>query len=141
MGHDELLEIVKQLAGTGHQFEWDPPAALASLRGRWTCSWCGDAVLMRNDESCYGAAVGSNCVPRPEIGQVWESVESGMQGLQVKVVEDLGAQFVTTIVKVPFGLRSYYSESKPLIIHRSRLRYPEAYSYGYKLVKDGSADE
>lgn len=68
MSADELLEIVKEAAGHGHQFEWDPPAALTSLRGRWTCSRCGNAVLMRNDRSCYGSAAGNDCVPAPKVG-------------------------------------------------------------------------
>lgn len=136
MGHDELLEIVKKAAGSGHQFEWDPPAALTSMRGRWTCEWCGGAVIMRHDETCYGSAAGSDCVPRPKVGQVWESVESDMEGLRIEVTADRGAQFDTKVVHVPFGMRSHYSEDKPLIVHRSRLRFPEAYKYGYKLIRD-----
>jgi hypothetical protein len=130
------LEIVKEAAGAGHRFEWDPPASLTSLRGRWTCLWCGGAVLMRHDESCYGSAAGSDCVPQPKVGQVWESAERDMLGLRVKVVEDRGTEYVGEIVKVPRELASHHLVGQQLRIHRSRLRFPEAYKYGYKLIKD-----
>lgn len=139
--HEELLTIVKKAGGNGHQFEWDPPAVLTSLRGRWTCAWCGDAVLMRHDQTCHGSAVGSNCVPKPEVSQVWESIESGMEGLQVALVEEHGAQFMSRVVKVPYELRGFYTEGQPLIVHRSRLRNPPAYKYGYKLIQDVSGRE
>jgi hypothetical protein len=133
---EDLLEIVHAAAGSGHQFEWDPPAGLTSLRGRWTCMWCGNAVLMRHDETCYGSAAGKDCVPKPKTGQVWESVEGLMEGLQVEVVEEHGAKYLTKIIVVPFGLRSSYQVGQPLIVHRSRLRDPAVYKYGYKLIKD-----
>lgn len=138
--HEELLEIVKKAAGSGHQFEWDPPAGLTSMRGRWTCKWCGRAVIMRHDETCYGSAAGSDCVLRPKIGQVWESIDDWNAGSQVKILsmsED-ESSFVAEVVRAPSGREAAYYRKvgQRKEIRRDRLQDPPAYKYGYKLVQD-----
>lgn len=47
--------------GLGHTVEWDPPAALTSLRSRWTCVRCGNAVLHARAGHMYGSAIEGPC--------------------------------------------------------------------------------
>lgn len=50
----------------GHVLEWDPPAALTAAR-RWTCTECGDAVLI-NGDVVYGSATREKCDTNRVVG-------------------------------------------------------------------------
>jgi hypothetical protein len=52
----------KQAIDRGHRPEWDPPAALTAAE-RWTCPYCGDAVL-RYGNVIYGSATERDCPAR-----------------------------------------------------------------------------
>lgn len=54
------------VAHLGHDLEWDPPAAMTSMR-RWTCLVCGDAVLARPDGTVYGAGSERPCDPQAHL--------------------------------------------------------------------------
>jgi hypothetical protein len=129
-----LLGVVDGITAKGHSLDFDAPAALTSLRGRWTCRWCGKAVLVRSDETCYGSAMTEECCPLPKVGQVWESIESGLEGMQIEIVgaDPAGETFGAKVIRKPVGL-SYAGQ---IIVRRGRLQQPPAYKYGYKLIKD-----
>lgn len=62
---DQVTAAVK----AGHALESDPPAALTAVR-RWTCTTCGDAVLLREGHA-YGGATERTC---EESQAFWRSI-------------------------------------------------------------------
>lgn len=56
---DNVPEAVVAAVRPGHNLEADPPAALTAVR-RWTCTRCGDAVLL-NGGHTYGGATERTC--------------------------------------------------------------------------------
>ena len=55
----ELPERVAAKVQEGHTFESDPPHTWSSV-SRWTCTTCGDAVLL-NGRVVYGSATQRTC--------------------------------------------------------------------------------
>jgi len=51
-------ELLNEVRAT-HDLEWDPPAVMTAVR-RWTCTRCGDAVLV-NGDNVYGSATRETC--------------------------------------------------------------------------------
>jgi hypothetical protein len=138
MTSNELLAIITEAAGNGHSFAWDPPAALTSLRGRWTCKWCHRSVLMRHDETCYGSATSSDCCSVPKVDQVWQSLEPETSGLRIKVtaIDEQGTTFDAEVVTSPYGKSLAYPVGRSMRVSRSRLCQPAQYKWGYVLVED-----
>ena len=64
----ELPDRVAAEVRAGHTFESDPPHALTSV-SRWTCTTCGDAVLL-NGHVVYGSATQRTCA---ESVAIWGS--------------------------------------------------------------------
>jgi hypothetical protein len=54
------VELPSAVFDNFHNVEWDPPAALTSVK-RWTCRNCGLAVLQAADGHFYGSALTEEC--------------------------------------------------------------------------------
>jgi hypothetical protein len=63
------LEAAFAAVDNGHTVVWDPPAALTSVRCRWTCARCGQAVLQAAEGHLYGSALDGAC-PNMEVREV-----------------------------------------------------------------------
>jgi hypothetical protein len=56
----EKLPPKEAAVALGHDLEWDPPHELSRF-GRYTCTKCGKAVLIRPNGSGYGSATRDAC--------------------------------------------------------------------------------
>lgn len=56
----DMPSEVEEQVKANHVMEWDPPTVMTAVR-RWTCTRCGDAVLV-NGDVVYGSATRSACL-------------------------------------------------------------------------------